>query len=98
MVRGGKTVSVIGDQKLVPGKWMTLTIIRDDGRLELYIDGRRTGPALANPPRLSGTGPGHTYLGRGESAEAARFRGTVDEVAIYRRSFDNPGSIPGRVK
>jgi UDP-3-O-[3-hydroxymyristoyl] glucosamine N-acyltransferase len=98
MVRGGKTVSVIGDQKLVPGKWMTLTIIRDDGRLELYVDGRRTGPALANPPRLSGTGPGHTYLGRGESAEAARFRGTVDEVAIYRRSFDNPGSIPGRVK
>lgn len=75
---------VTHDRDLGSG-WKHLAAVRRDGRLDLFVDGRKTAesPALSSSP-LDVTNGQPLRLGAGESDS---FCGRIQEVRLYRRAL-----------
>ena len=84
VIRVGSAAAGAGDK--APRHYVAMT---DDGlRLTLYIDGRAAGSTEAPGQPDAGQGP----LQIGAFLNSAGWRGTIDEVAAYRRAL-GPGEI-----
>jgi len=84
---GGGGVNAFADHPYVPGRWHHLVAQKNGTRLELYLNGRLAGEAVADPDDTAGAF--RLLLGRLKQSQKVKltdarpFVGRLDELALY---------------
>jgi hypothetical protein len=85
---GGSTSSKVltGTTLITPQSWHHLVLVRDCGRVAVYLDGRTHAEISGEIPFDPTDGPTTWYFA-GRSGGGANFEGKIDELSLYDRAI-----------